>query len=106
MADLHIWDTLGQEKFQSIANIFFKGTVAAFLVFDLTDRVSFDKLDIWLNKAIEGCESRVVISLIGNKCDLPNRAVSQEEINEYAKSNGLNYMEVSAKSGYNVTNAF
>ena len=38
VADMHIWDTLGQEKFQAIANIFFKGTVGAFLVFDITNR--------------------------------------------------------------------
>lgn len=40
-ADLHIWDTLGQEKFLSVANIFFKGTIGAFLVFDLCDKKSF-----------------------------------------------------------------
>ena len=45
VADLHIWDTLGQEKFKAIANMFFKGTVGAFLVFDLSNQKSFDDLD-------------------------------------------------------------
>ena len=56
-ADLHIWDTLGQEKFFSIASLFFKGTVGAFLVFDVTNRQSFDGLKKWYDKIIESCES-------------------------------------------------
>ena len=47
VADLHIWDTLGQEKFMAVANMFFKGTVGAFLVFDLSNQDSFNDLDKW-----------------------------------------------------------
>ena len=56
-ADLHIWDTLGQEKFYSIASLFFKGTVGAFLVFDVTSRKSFEGLQRWYDKIIESCYS-------------------------------------------------
>ena len=55
VADLHIWDTLGQEKFQSIAKIFFKGTVGAFLVFDLSNRESFEQLTKWYDIVNESC---------------------------------------------------
>ena len=47
VADLHLWDTLGQEKFHAIADIFFKGSVGAIIVFDLSSRNSFDELDKW-----------------------------------------------------------
>ena len=76
MADLHIWDTLGQEKFMAIANMFFKGTVGAFIVFDLCNQKSFDDLDKWYDKLIQGCDiDNVVITLIGNKCDKPDRVI-------------------------------
>ena len=78
MAELHVWDTLGQEKFQAISGIFFKGTSGAFVVFDLTNQKSFDDLEKWYTKIEQNCESKVVVMLIGNKCDLPNRVISYE----------------------------
>ena len=56
MAELHVWDTLGQEKFHAIAGIFFKGTAGAFLVFDLSRRETFDDLDKWYAKIEENCD--------------------------------------------------
>ena len=106
MAELHVWDTLGQEKFEAIAGIFFKGTAGAFLVFDLTRRETFEKMDRWYSKVEENCEQQIVVMLVGNKCDLPTRAVSYEEASEYAKSKKFSYLEVSAKTGANVKNAF
>ena len=47
-AQLHVWDTLGQEKWFAIAPVFFRGTGGAFIVFDLGNRESFDKLDRWI----------------------------------------------------------
>ena len=44
---LHIWDTLGQEKFKALAPIFFKKSVGAFLVYDVTDKDSFLALEGW-----------------------------------------------------------
>ena len=75
MAELHVWDTLGQEKFQAIAGIFFKGTAGAFLVFDLSRRETFEDLDKWYAKIEDNCDSKVVTMLIGNKCDLPSRQI-------------------------------
>ena len=78
MAELHVWDTLGQEKFHAIASIFFKGTAGAFLVFDLTRRETFDDLHKWNTKIEQDCDENAVVMLIGNKCDLPNRDVSYD----------------------------
>jgi GTPase SAR1 family protein len=41
----------------------------------------------------------VIVTLVGNKCDLPNRQVSYDEAMDFAKSKKINYMEVSAKTG-------
>ena len=46
-AQLHIWDTLGQEKFKSVAPLYYKKSVGAFLVYDITDRKSFEGMDEW-----------------------------------------------------------
>ena len=46
-AKLHVWDTLGQEKFTNLAQIFFKGTAGAFLVFDCSRKETFEKLEKW-----------------------------------------------------------
>ena len=99
MAELHVWDTLGQEKFQAISGIFFKGTSGAFLVFDLTNQKSFDDLEKWYSKIEQNCESKVVVMLIGNKCDLPNRVISYEQARDFAQQKGFSYTEVSAKTG-------
>jgi GTPase SAR1 family protein len=46
-AQLHIWDTLGQEKFKALAPLFYRKVVGAFLVFDLTNRKSFENINDW-----------------------------------------------------------
>ena len=106
VVDLHIWDTLGQEKFQSIAKIFYRGTVGAFLVFDLSKRSSFEDIESWLNITNDSTDNTVVKTLIGNKCDIPSREVKYDEAMAYAQSKGMNYLEVSAKTGQNVVSIF
>jgi small GTP-binding protein len=106
VAELHIWDTLGQEKFKSIAKIFFKGAIGAFLVFDVTNRKSFDDLEQWREKVIDSCGIHVTITVLGNKIDLGNREVHYNEAMQYARKYKMNYLEVSAKSAKNVKNAF
>ena len=81
--------------------------MGAFLVFDLSNRQSFEELTKWFDIIYESCESKVVISLIGNKADLiEKRVVSYDEAKDYAQLKNLNYVELSAKTGKNVSNAF
>lgn len=68
-------------------------------MFDLTKRDSFDTLPEWHKTIVDSCDPSVVISLVGSRCDLPNRAVSYEEARQYAEKNNFNYLEVSAKTG-------
>jgi small GTP-binding protein len=67
---LQIWDTAGQERFRSISKTYYRNAVGVVLVFDLTDRKSFDALTSWLNDIHALCDSNAVVQLIGNKSDL------------------------------------
>jgi Ras-related protein Rab-2A len=66
-------------------------------------RETFNHLASWLEDARQHANSNMTIMLIGNKCDLAHRrAVSTEEGEQFAKENGLVFMETSAKTAHNV----
>ena len=106
---LQLWDTAGTEKFKSITTGYYRGANAAFVVFDLTSRISFDSVSDWIqnyyNYSNPNSEKNVV--LIGNKSDLKeNREISDEEINKFAINNNIKYFETSAKNGNNIEECF
>ena len=104
---VQVWDTAGQEIFRSITLSYFRNAVGAFIVYDITRRSSFDKLDEWLEDARKNCSPNCVIFLIGNKSDVSaKRVVDRVEGENFAKSNGIMFMETSAKSADNVDKAF
>jgi small GTP-binding protein len=104
---LQVWDTAGQERFRSIAKAYYRSAVGVILVYDLTDRRSFEDLGSWLNDAHALCDPNAVIQLIGNKADLsPHRMVTVQEAENLAKVHNMQYLETSAKQGMNVRNAF
>lgn len=108
----NIWDTAGQEKYRSLAPMYFAGAHLAILVFDLTSRQSFDTLnefyDILTQRAPEDC----VYVLVGNKLDLVqedslSRQVTESQAQEYADKIGVTYyIETSARTGKNVKELF
>ena len=103
---LQIWDTSGQEKFKSIATNFLRTTDGAFLVFDITQRITFDNIKKWLNDVKENNEE-VKIIILGNKSDLKdNREVKQDYINTFLEKNNFKYFETSAKNGTYIEEAF
>lgn len=104
---LQIWDTAGQESFRSITRSYYRGAAGALLVYDITRRDTFKHLSRWLEEARQHSQSNMVIMLIGNKNDLEHRrAVSFEEGKAFADQNGLIFLETSAKTAYNVEEAF
>ena len=104
---LKIFDTAGQERFNSLTKQYFQGLNGLFLVYDLTDKSSFDKLDQWLKQAEESINrKKVPIILLGNKKDLEGRVITYEEGKNYGMSNNLPFMETSAKNNENVEEAF
>ncbi|GFP78738.1 RAS-related protein rabb1c [Phtheirospermum japonicum] len=99
---LQIWDTAGQESFRSITRSYYRGAAGALLVYDITRRETFNHLASWLEDARQHANANMSIMLIGNKCDLAHRrAVSTEEGEQFAKENGLIFMEASAKTAQN-----
>ena len=105
--NLQVWDTAGQETFRSIARSYYRGSTAALLVYDIARRDSFNDLSMWLRDAREFASEDLVIMLVGNKTDLEKkRAVTREEGANFAKENGLTFLEVSAKTASNVDEAF
>jgi small GTP-binding protein len=106
-AQVHVWDTLGQEEFKAVAPLYYRKSVGAFLVYDCTNRDSFNAIDEWygqISSNIDG--ARVIVMLLGNKCDLPNRVVTFNEGMEFARQRNFGFLEVSAKTGTNVRNSF
>ena len=104
---LQIWDTAGQERFRTIISSYYKGAQGILLVFDLTEKESFESLNNWLIEIEKNANKNVVKILIGNKCDLEDkRVISYSQAKDFADSNGLKYVETSAKTNNNVTEAF
>lgn len=103
---LQIWDTAGQEAFRSITRAYYRGATGALLVYDISRRAAFDHLAQWLLDARQNAQANMVIILIGNKSDLPNREVTYEEGAWFARQNGIFFLETSAKTGQNVEAAF
>ena len=106
---LQLWDTAGTEKFRSITTGYYRGANAAFVVFDLTSKPSFDCLNEWIENYYKysNPEEEKNVVLIGNKSDLVDkREVTEEEIEKFAKDNHIMYFETSAKDGKNINECF
>jgi len=108
---IHIWDTAGQERFRTIVSSYYRGAHGIIYIYDIDDRDSFDKLDTWVRE-VESQTSHMrekpVGFVLGNKIDDDKsaRCVTRSEAETYAKNRGFDYVEVSAKTGHNVDNAF
>ena len=97
-----IWDTAGQERFHSIATGTIKNSQGIVVSFDLTNRKTFENVIKWLED-IRDNNNKIPIILFGNKCDLiEKREVDDEEAQEFAKNNNLEYFETSAKENINI----
>jgi Ras-related protein Rab-2A len=104
---LQIWDTAGQESFRSIARSYYRDAAGALLVYDITRRESFTHLGRWLAEAQQYANRDITITLVGNKADLEHRrAVLKSEGEQFARENGLTFMEASAKTADGVDPAF
>uniref|UniRef100_A0A8B9DA72 RAB42, member RAS oncogene family n=1 Tax=Anser cygnoides TaxID=8845 RepID=A0A8B9DA72_ANSCY len=104
-AKLQLWDTAGQERFRSITRSFYRSAAGVLLVFDLTNRASFERVPEWYREAAGDRAAAFV--LVGHKSDLAaERAVSAEEAGRLAASLGMAFVETSARSNLNVELAF
>eukprot|EP00767_Chilomastix_cuspidata_P002467 gnl/Chilomastix_cuspidata/2593.p1 GENE.gnl/Chilomastix_cuspidata/2593~~gnl/Chilomastix_cuspidata/2593.p1 ORF type:complete len:210 (-),score=73.80 gnl/Chilomastix_cuspidata/2593:291-920(-) len=104
---LQIWDTAGQERFRTIVSSYYRHAVGIILVYDITNRTSFDQISDWLDDIALNSSEGVVKMLVGNKRDLKYmRLVSESEAAALAEARGMAFMETSAKTGEGVDEVF
>ena len=104
---IQMWDTAGQEAYRSITRSYYKSAACVFIVYDISDKKSFNDVEIWLKDCREICFKSVLIYLIGNKSDLEDkRQVTTEEGEKFAEENNLIFYETSALNGNNIEEIF
>ena len=104
---IQIWDTAGQENFRSITRAYYKNSVCALVVYDISSRDTFNNVSTWIEDCKNQSPKTIFMALVGNKCDLNDkRQVSIEEGRELAERNDMMFFETSAKDGINVEEIF
>uniref|UniRef100_A0A8B9FHH9 small monomeric GTPase n=1 Tax=Amazona collaria TaxID=241587 RepID=A0A8B9FHH9_9PSIT len=89
-AKLAIWDTAGQERFRTLTPSYYRGAQGVILVYDVTRRDTFVKLDNWLNELETYCtRNDIVKMLVGNKIDKENREVDRNEGLKFARKHSM-----------------
>ncbi|MFX1364777.1 MAG: GTP-binding protein [Promethearchaeota archaeon] len=102
-----IWDLAGQTQFERLWSDYLTDSRAGIIVFDITNRESFEHVKKWYNTISKVALPNIVLILVGNKIDLnTSRIVSTEEGMNLAKDLGIHYMETSAKTNENIDDVF
>ena len=121
-----IWDTAGQERFRNITSHYYNNADGILLVYDISNRESFEKLNYWLNEINQKIDkNKINLILVGNKRDIINfnnnkteneedninnikckREISYEEGEKMAESCNINFIETSALNSYNIEKCF
>ena len=96
--NVETWDTAGLEKFKKITSQYYNGADGIILIFDITNKESFEKISFWIQDLSNKIDlDNICLILIGNKTDLKDqRKVSVEEAQKYAAQYNIEYYEVSA----------
>ena len=96
---INLWDTIGQEKYRSLTQIFMKDSKIIIFVYDITNRKTFKELDFWFGTTKEVVNDDTVLGVVGNKSDLYlNEEVKEEEGKELADKYGYEFSLTSAKN--------
>ena len=104
---IQIWDTAGQERYQSLTTAYYRGSVGVMIVYDVTNRSTFDNIKKWYYQAINYTHDNIKILLVGNKSDLANqRSVLTIDAKDIAEKNNMLFIEVSALNSENINECF
>ncbi len=104
--EFYIWDTAGQDYYNSITKRYYKGADAALIVFAINDKDSFDNIISWYDKINQECDN-IPIILVMSKIDLKHEAVvSDIEAENLAKKLNIDFMKVSSKDNIMVNEVF
>ena len=97
---INIWDTAGQERFRSVNSIFLKGSNMIIMVYDITNKESFDEMkNFWFNSINDNISNNPIIGIAANKSDLyENEEVDKEEGKKYANDINAIFKETTATS--------
>uniref|UniRef100_A0A4W2E520 RAB18, member RAS oncogene family n=1 Tax=Bos indicus x Bos taurus TaxID=30522 RepID=A0A4W2E520_BOBOX len=102
-----VQDTAGQERFRTLTPSYYRGAQGVILVYDVTRRDTFVKLDNWLNELETYCTRNDIVNmLVGNKIDKENREVDRNEGLKFAGKHSMLFIEESAKTCDGVQCAF
>lgn len=105
--ELQLWDLSGQAHFSAVRSKFYNKADGALLVFDLTNKKTFENLDSWLTETKSGVGSDIPMFILGNKMDLSDLiALQDQEVEDYAGQHSWQWAKSSAKTGENVEKAF
>ncbi len=105
--NVEIWDTAGQEKFRNIAKNYFQSSDGFVLVYDITNKDSFDRLNDWYDQIKTNAPEHSKCIIAGNKSDLEDkRKVKKEEGEKFANDKKLKFYETSAKDNTNIDIVF
>lgn len=104
-----IWDFAGQDQFKQLLSNFVDGSVAAFVLFDLSRLSTLEGLEEWIHKLAQN--GNISVFILGTKCDaidLDDCKIFDDYIIEIGRryDNIVGYLKISSKTGYNVKNAF
>jgi len=95
----NLWDTIGQEKYRSLTNMFFNDSKIIILVYDITDKKTFEQLTYWYNQ-VETLvdEQNIILAIVGNKKDLyDHEQVTEDQGKKFAKEKNAKFKLSSAK---------
>ena len=98
---LNIWDTAGQEKFRSLGRNFYKDAYIICIIYDITNKQSFENIkEIWYPEIEKHGEKFKILAIVGNKCDLyEDEEVEEKEANAFSEKIGAKFFLISAKNG-------
>ena len=105
---MDIWDTAGQEKYRSMAKLFYKDAKIILFVYDISSIHTFEELkNYWCSQIKQNCEDNILLGVVANKSDLySTQQISNEEGMKFANEIGAIFQMTSAKSGIGIDSLF
>ena len=109
---LQLWDTAGQERFRGLGSAFYRGADGCIIVYDVTVKKTFESIEQWRSEFLTHNApkdpSSFPIAVMGNKIDMDDKAIGEEEISTLLNNSSYNlsHYEVSSKDSTNTERAF
>ena len=97
---LQIWDSAGQEKFRSLIPNYIRGSSLIFLIYDITNKLSYEHIPDWI-KFIKDVDNNGIIILVGNKIDLNDKREIDNTSYNTDPNNNSNFADLNHNYGVN-----